>query len=67
MNVSDLVQGKTYKVKRTQDAYFGRTEKVAWYDGVYTGEEIGRYVFDLGGGREVLLPADSVKKKVKEL
>lgn len=67
MNVSDLVQGKTYKVKRTQDAYCGRKEKTAWLDGIFTGEEIGRYVFDLGGGREVLLPADSVKKKVKEL
>lgn len=61
-----LIIGKTYQIKRTQSAYYGRKAKTIWINGIYIGNN-NWCNFDLGDGKEVSIDADDVDKKVKEL
>lgn len=62
-----LIIGKTYQIKRTQSAYYGRKAKTIWINGVYIGNNNNWYNFDLGNGKEVSIDADDVDKKIREL
>lgn len=62
-----LIIGKTYQIKRTQSAYYGRKAKTIWINGIYIGNNNNWYNFDLGDGKEVSIDADGVVKKIREL
>ena len=63
----ELIQGKTYKIKRVQDAYYGRKKKTVWIDGVYIGTDGNYCTFDLGNGRELDIATEDIKEKIKEV
>ena len=63
----ELIIGKTYQIKRTQSAYYGRKAKTIWINGIYIGNNNNWCNFDLGDGKEVSIDADDVNKKVREL
>lgn len=63
----ELMQGKTYKIKRVQDAYYGRKRKTVWIDGVYIGTDGSYCTFDLGNGRELNIATEDIKEKIKEV
>ena len=62
-----LIQGKTCKIKRVQDAYYGRKKKTVWIDGIYTGTNGHYCTFDLGNGREVDIATEDIREKIKEV
>ena len=63
----ELIQGKTYKIKRVQDAYYGRKKKTVWIDGVCIGTNGHYCTFDLGNGREVDIATEDIREKIKEV
>ena len=63
----ELIIGKTYQIKRTQSAYYGRKAKTIWINGIYIGKDSNWCTFDVGSGKEISIDADDVDKKVKEL
>ena len=63
----ELIQGKTYKIKRVQDAYYGRKKKTVWIDGVYIGTNGYYCTFDLGNGKEVDIATEDIREKIKEV
>ena len=63
----ELIQGKTYKIKRTQSAYYGRKKKTVWIDGVYISRNGHYCTFNLGNGKEVDIATEDIKEKIKEI
>ena len=63
----ELIQGKTYKIKRVQSAYYGRKKKTVWIKGIYIGTNGHYCTFDLGNGKEVDIATEDVKEKIKEV
>ena len=62
----ELKQGKKYKIKRTQDAFYGIKKKTIWIEGVYIGTNGHYCTFDLGNGREVDIATEHIQEKIKE-
>ena len=63
----ELIQGKTYKIKRTQSAYYGRKKKTVWIDGVYISTNGHYCTFNLDNGREVDIATEDIREKIKEV
>ena len=61
----ELVKGKVYKIKRIQNAYYGRTKKTIWIDGTYIGNNGNFCTFDLGNGRELDIALEHISDKIK--
>lgn len=63
----ELIQGKTYKIKRVQSAYYGRKRATVWVEAIYIGRNGNFCTFDLGEGRELDILASDIEEKVKEI
>ena len=66
MNVSDLRQGKSYKIKRECSAYYGRKKQVFYTEAKFIGIDGHSAWFAIDEDREVGIDIDNVDKKVKE-
>lgn len=66
----ELVEGKTYKIKRIQTAYGSRPRKVVWLDAQFVGIRDGKwYEFALSEDRTISFPAERMQREkcVKEI
>ena len=66
MTASDLVIGKSYKIKREYSAYYGRKKQVFYTEAKFIGIDGHSAWFAIDEDREVGIDIDNVDKQVKE-
>lgn len=71
----ELIQGKSYKIKRVKKYFNGehnkngswkKKQKTIWIDGVYIGSNGSYCTFDIGNGKEIDIPKDDIETKIKD-
>lgn len=67
MNVSDLIEGKSYKIKRECFAYYGRKKQVLYTEAKFIGIDGHSAWFSINEDKEIGIDIDNVSKKVKEI
>lgn len=67
MNVSDLIEGKSYKIKRECSAYYGRKKQVFYTEAKFIGIDGHSAWFAIDEDKEIGIDIDNVSKKVKEI